>query len=923
MYINIKTGFSFRSVFGHTKDIIQHCKDQGSDFAGMADINNTFGHISFQKSCREQGIKPILGVCLPVFYNMDRIRRAPENIMTFIALNIDGLREIYRLVDLAHRNFYYKPRISHFDVNSLSNNIVVLSGVSPDLSKLHHDNLYLQLSPETPLAIRDIKTIPSIACCDNFYINPEDWKVYEAFADDRLRDKKTTIQYIPSYEEFLHIFPHQQLAIDNLLAVASKIDFSIEKAPMVKSIDNENIKSLCIIGAGMRGISLLKGKYKKRYKRELQLIEEKDYIDYFLVVADLVKYAKTKMTVGHARGSSAGSLICYLLGITEVDPIKYGLYFERFIDINRDDLPDIDIDFQDNKRHLIISYLKKKYGEDNVAQIGNISRLKSKSSIIRFAKALRINLGDIEELKDSIVGGTIKEALQETEAGKTFIKQFPNMKDVHRIEEHPSHSSVHAAGILVSTKPISDYCGINSREKQRIAMLDKRDAEEINLLKIDALGLRTLTILADICDQLKKPYTWLYDITMDDKKTYQMFNDHRYNGVFQFEGEAATNFAKKMQINCIEDISAIIALCRPGPSNSGGSNRYMKRRSGKSKVKYLDPSKAFIKATKATYGVLVYQEQVMQIAKDYAGLSWPEVSKLRKAIGKKKGIEESEKLFIKSAKKQGHKKQNIKAIWKEVETHGAYSFNLSHSISYAIISYLTAYFKAHYPLEFTVASLNHAKDDVSALKFLRDMVENEGIKYNPFHPKKSEKNWTSKKGKLYGGILSLNGIGPANANKFISLRSKGEYIPAGIQKHINNCDTPFKYLYPAKQLYGEYYNKGRFNQKCREIKDIHGRANWIFIGQLIKKNIRDMNEPALVIKRGGDIQESPTTFLQIVIEDDTDSIFCSIWPDMYEEIGKEISELGRENKDWYLIEGTISSNQFRGINIEEIRKITK
>ena len=272
------------------------------------------------------------------------------------------------------------------------------------------------------------------------------------------------------------------------------------------------------------------------------------------------------MAVGPSRGSSAGSLVCYLMGITEIDPLEYDLYFERFIDINRFDQPDIDVDFQDDKRHLVIKYLEKKYGKDNVAQIGNINRLKPKSAITRFAQALGVPVDDVIELKDAIMersGGDarandcMEDTFTDTDAGKKFIKNYPAMEVVKHIEAHPSHTGVHAGGILVCNNPITDYCGVNSRDKKRIGMLDKKDAEVVNLLKIDALGLRTLSIIAGVCDQIGKPYPWMYEIPVDDPATFKVFNDHRFNGIFQFEGSAVQGLAKQMPIDNIEDIAAL------------------------------------------------------------------------------------------------------------------------------------------------------------------------------------------------------------------------------------------------------------------------------------------------------------------------------------------------------------------------------
>ena len=910
MYLNIKTAYSFKSVYGTIENIITKCKVSGATFAGIADTNNTFGHVQWQEECKRQGIKPIFGVTLPVYSQLIKSvehRRISHNIVTLIALNLSGLREIYALVDKAHQNFYYTPRISITQLNMTTTNILILSGHRP--INVNHENLYRQVSPGIVQSVF-IGSAPSIAAINNNYIEKDDSGIYESFVDPRLTERRTTPQHLMTWQEWSEFFPKEGKALKNLLKIANQINFTIKPARMVQIPETKHsVSELCKIGAKTKGIDLKKKKYKARLKLELKLIKSKGYEDYFLIVSDLVQFAKTRMLVGPARGSAAGSLVCYLLDITEVNPLEYGLLFERFLDKNRTDLPDIDLDFQDDKRHLILAYLKTKYGSEKVAQIGNISRLQHKSALNRLAKALFIPLEMVEETKttNDMNGHTFKK----------LIKDYPALEDSKKLINHPLHTSIHAAGIIVSGERISHFCALNSRdEKQVVAMVDKIDAETLNLLKIDVLGLRTLTIIADCLSEIGKSSEWLYGLPKDDKKTYKLLNNHRFQGIFQFEGEAIQSLAKRIKLENIEDLSTLCALCRPGALSSGGANRYIKRRTGKSKTKYLDKCKSFVKITKETFGVIVYQEQVMKIAREYAGLSWPEVGKLRKAVAKSKGLNDYHKMFLDSAIKNGHKAKKANLVWNDIVTHGEYSFNLSHSISYAFLSYYTAYLKANFPLEFTHATLNHTKDDFSGLKFLRDMVENSGIDYEYFNPEYSVQKWSIRAGTLVGSLLSLDGIGPAAANKFVKCRKEGLVLPAGIVKKIDREDTIYKHLYPATEVYGKHYREGAV-----PIKEIKGEGKYKFIGRLSSVKARDLNEQHLIEKRGGEYKTGETSFLQITLEDDTDSISCVIWSDKYEDFGKEIAETGKE-KDWYKVIGELKGD-YRSINVRIIRKITK
>ena len=935
MWLNIKTGYTFKQVYGHLDKIAEKCATM-ADYGGIADLGNTFAHIPWSKACSKVGIKPIYGVQLPVVGSLQRdTRRYAFNWMTFIAKNTKGLQEIYQLVDKSFQQFYYRQRITYDQLNSTSDNIFILSGIAP-IWNLINKRIYKELSPCTPYNQRK-GFHPQVACIDNYYVDAEDDIIYEPFADERLRENKTSPLHILTSDEWLSIYGEeykQQLKI--IQYIARDCNVILPQATMVKYIGDDDIEKWCKKGAIEKGI-VSKSKYTKRYKREIKLIKKKDYVDYFLVVADAIRYAKTKMAVGPARGSSAGSLVCYLMGITEIDPLEYNLYFERFIDINRFDLPDIDVDFQDNKRHLVIKYLEKKYGKDNVAQIGNINRLKPKSAITRFAQALGVPIDDVIELKDAIMersGGDaranscMEDTFTDTDAGKKFIKTHPAMEVVKHIEAHPSHTGIHAGGILVCNNPITIYCGVNSRDKKRIGMLDKKDAEVVNLLKIDALGLRTLSIIAGVCDQIDKPYSWMYEIPVDDSATYKVFNDHRFNGIFQFEGSAVQGLAKQMPIENMEDVAALGALGRPGPLMSGGANDFIGARTGKNGIKYLSNHQAVIDATKDTYGIVIYQEQMLAIGRNYGQLSWADTQELRHAASKSLGDEFFDKFksnFITGALNQGEKKENAEKVWKAMHTFGSWAFNKSHAVSYGLISYVCAYLKAHYPLEFVVACLNHSKSDRSALKILRDAVENDGVKYKYFDSEYSIEEWSVQDGILYGGLITIHGIGSVMAKKAIKLRTAGQPYPIGLWNKINNAISSFKYLYPAKELYGDYYTdpaSHNLNDYVSKINEADHDGSFTVIGCLIKKNLRDANEACFVSKRKGKFLKGNTAWLNITIEDDTGSIMCKIKIEDYIRLGKNIAETGKEEKDWYMVYGQ-KINNWSIIFVKNIMKITR
>lgn len=918
--LTLRTEFSFKKTFGHIDKIIE-----GNPIAiGIADVNSTFGHVPLEKLCKKNNIKSIFGVRLGVVKSVAEKVRTEGWQYIFIAKNLNGLRGIYNLVKIAYDNFYYIPRVGLIDVWKLSDDIFVIS----DNFEIAERIDYIGLSPSTNPKVLDFD-LPRVAINNNYFSRPQDKKLYEILSGNRGRELHTYPQHILTEDEFMWLW-NDKTAVENTYAIAKQCNVEIEKASMVKYHGDKNLRDLCLEGAQKRGIDLSNKVYSDRMERELSLIDKKNFADYFLITSEMIIKAKKTMLVGPSRGSSAGSLVCYLTYITEIDPIEYGLLFERFIDINRSDLPDVDIDFPDKKRDKVIKELVKTNGRDNVRRIANINRLKPKSAIGEFADALGIPSYETDTVKDAIIersGGDARFAMrildtfESTEAGKNFINKYPNMKLVENMENHASYIGVHAAGVIVANNPLHWYGGIDTRSD--IVMMDKKGAEYLGLLKIDCLGLRTLSVLEDCAELIGMDNKEYYNLPLDDELTFKIFNNMRLSGIFQFEGYALQAITRQMGVHNFNDIVAITSLARPGPLHSGGTNTFVARRIGKESIEYMSDDDSIIKNTKETLGTIVYQEQLMNIGRDYGGLSWEDVSNIRKATSKSLGEEYLNKYkdkFIEGAVKKGFDSNEATKVWNNMVTFGSWAFNKSHAVAYGLISYFTAYMKAHYPLEFTVACLNNTKDDPSAVKILRDSVENDGLEYIPVDPILSEINWTVKNGKMIGGFVNIHGIGIKKAQGIIKRRKSGKEQTPSISKKLASPETPFDILSPCKYHWGDIYNNPReygLDIAPINITEIQGDGSYLFIGCLVDRNLRDLNEYQSVVKRGGKIIKDHTLFLNLTLEDDSDSIICTIDRYSYEEKGKIIAESGKINSDWFLVKGVIKGG-WRKVNIKEI-----
>ncbi len=924
----LRTEYSFQKTYGFMEKIVE-----GQDkVVGVADINNTFSHFYLNELCKEQNKKPIFGVRLMVVEQPEerikpRGQFGPEYI--FIAKNYSGLKEIYLLVERAHECFYYRAHIGLVDVWKLSEDVIV---IAPDFKMDERIDYIAVCNVTSPIALKS--KIPKVAINNNWMVEADDWEVYELFAGQRKSDKFTFPQHILSEKEWLFHYEDKE-AVANTYSIAEMCNVEFPYAEQLKYKGEEKIRTLCRKGAKAKGINLKDPAYKERMKMELGLIKDKNFIDYFMIVQQMIIKAKKEMLVGPSRGSSAGSLICYLLGITEIDPIRWDLLFERFIDVNRMDMPDIDIDFPDKKRMSVIKELVRTNGRENVANIATISTMNPKGSIGDFAKELELPEQEIDSIKNSIIstsGGDtrrrrfrMEDTFTTTSVGKIFIEKFPEMWEVTRIEKHARHSGKHAAGIIVAARPIREFASVNPRENSM--QLEGKSAEKMNLLKIDCLGLSTLSVLEEVADAIGMKYSDYYSMKCDDDNVFKLFRDIKVKGIFQFEGHALAGLCRTIKVTNIEDIIAITALARPGPLHGGGAAKFSKIHSGQEDIEYIMNHPDVIAITKPTMGVIVYQEQIMQILRGIGGFAWENVNGVRKLISKKSGKDKINKFkeeFVSGAEKNGIRKEEAEDAWKKILEFAQYGFNRSHAVAYGLVSYWTAWCKVYHPLQFLVANLNNSKGHLSSMRMIREMKESHKFEFISYDKEKSGEDWEVHGNKIIGPLTSINGIGKANAKVIVRKRETGETMAAGITKKLEKGETKFDILYPCKHYWGLMFKTPKrygLYTKPTVIKKVNKKGEYLIIAQLMKKNVRDLNEIQNVMKRGGEIYEEYTKLLNITVEDDTGSLMCRVNRYEYDKLGAIVAEEGEEETDWYLIRGKIISDDIIFLFISEIHKL--
>jgi DNA polymerase-3 subunit alpha len=613
------------------------------------------------------------------------------------------------------------------------------------------------------------------------------------------KDRKMSFQdfdiYVLSQEEMEESMKKQNIdrkdIYENTIEVANKVEeydikFNLDLLPVKHTSPNEELRELVLEGLKNRGL-LEKEKYMERIEEELGIIKEKNFSSYFLVVRNIIAWAKSQdIMVGPGRGSSAGSLVCYALGITEIDPLKYNLLFSRFINAERNDLPDIDTDIADNKRERVRSYIESEY--KNVASIATFQQFRGKGIVRDVSRALNVPLSDVNKVLKVC---DTWESFCTAKNTQWFRAKYPDVEVYgEKLRGRIRGTGVHAAGIVTSKEPIFKYAPMETRassnnKKERIPVVavDMEEAAEIGLIKIDALGLKTLSVISDAIDSIKERKGKKIDLTkisLDDKEVYDMLSDGLTKGVFQCEATPYTNLLVKMRVSNFNELVASNALVRPGAMNTIGKD-YIERKRGKQTIEFIHP--ILKEETEETYGCILYQEQVMSACMKMGNMSASEADKVRKIIGKKRDAAEFDIFkdkFVKNAT-EFIGIANAENLWKDFEAHSGYSFNKSHAVAYSMLSYWTAWLKKYYPLEFMFALLKNEKDKDARTEYLIE-AKRMKIAIKLPHINESEIDFSLKGSSIRFGLSSIKFLSDKLSARFIEARPFDSY--ASVEKFV-------------------------------------------------------------------------------------------------------------------------------------------
>jgi DNA polymerase-3 subunit alpha len=836
-------------------ELVKAAKDAGQTSLAITDHGTLSSHREMQIACKEQGVKPILGVeaYISPTDRFDRSSKTDKSIQAYnhiilLAKNKTGLANINTLQELAwNEGFYHKPRIDREVLKEYAEGIIVLSGclngliskciekgefseaklILKDFKKTFGDDFYIEVQSHNPkeineglLSLADELKIKAVATGDAHFAKGEDRILEEAMLilstspkADKDADFEMSRQIKDMLARFEYLYPNRKISFedynlfiqtrseieadfkkaginrtdifDNTMDVASKIeeyDFNrgLDLLPVPKTNADEKLAEMA--SEGLKRLNLDGEQvYMDRLNEELSIIKDKSFASYFLVVADMINWAKdNNIMVGPGRGSAAGSLVCYALGITDVDPIKYDLLFFRFINPERNDFPDIDTDFEDRRRKEVKDYLKKKF--KHVASISTFTYFKDKGVIRDASRVFMVPLSDVNRALKQV---DTFEDFMESPNTKEFRAKYPEVIWLaERLRGRIRSVGVHAAGVVVAKDDIRKYAPVESREDAQdkvsgripVVAYDMDTVADIGLIKLDALGLKTLSVISDTLSSIKSrtgKTIVLSELPLDDPKVYKMLGDGYTKGIFQAEATPYTNLLIKMGIDKFEDLAASNALVRPGAMNTVGAS-YIKRKNGEEAVQYVHPiMKPF---TENTYGVIIYQEQVMQACVHLGGMSWSEADKVRKIIGKKKDAKEFDQFkdkFIEGAEKHISKKQ-AQHLWHDFEAHAGYSFNRSHAVAYSLLSYYTAWLKYHYPLEFIFSILKNEGDKDARTEYLIE-AKRLGLSIKLPHINESDVYFSLKGESIRFGLAEVKFISDSIANKIIERRPFTDY----------------------------------------------------------------------------------------------------------------------------------------------------
>ena len=773
--LQVKTSYSLLSSLNNIEKLVSLAKNLGYTSLAITD-SNMFGTIEFYKCCLKYQIKPIIGLELTI----------SDSIIILYAKNELGYKTLIKLSTLASER-----NLKIDDLQDFVNVVLVMPFQSFN-EKIFNifENKYIGYSNQSE---KECIKHPKVFISNVLYLNKNDYQYLDYLY--MIRDGKVLGEFelntykghhLLSKEEIIKIADEEDIQNSKHISDICNVEIKYTKnlQPIYKEgIDEfQYLTNLCQKGLNKRLNNNIEKKYQDRLDYELSVINKMGFCNYFLVVYDYVKYAKkNNILVGPGRGSAPGSLVAYTLGITEIDPIKYNLLFERFLNPERVTMPDIDIDFDSNKRELVVNYVVEKYGIKNVAGIITFNTLASKQVIKDVGRVLNIPLKLTDAISKLITDKDLITSYNNNSKLKSLINSSEELKKLYDISLHleglPRHVSIHAAGIVISNRHLDEVIPLYKNDIGIYTTAYSMNyLEELGLLKMDFLGISNLTIIDEIITNIKNNEQInisFNNIPLDDTKTMEIFKKADTDGIFQFESPGMKNFLKKLNPNSLDDLIAAIALYRPGPMDNIDS--YIKRKSGKEPISYLD--KCLEPILKSTYGIIIYQEQIMQIANVLAGYSLGEADILRRAMSKKKlDILQNEKeKFIKRSIEKGHSEESATKIFELILKFAGYGFNLSHSVSYAIVAYKMAFLKRHFCHYFMLSLLNNAiGSDVKTQIYISE-AKHKKITITPPDINISTYKYIIKNKQIICPFSIIHNIGYSVSHAIIKEREKGPF----------------------------------------------------------------------------------------------------------------------------------------------------
>ena len=849
VHLHVHSEYSLLDGMCRINDLPKRAKELGMKAIALTDHGVMFGAVNFYKECIKENIKPIIGCEV---YVAPRSRFQKEtgiddnySHLILLAKNKEGYQNLIKLVSLGFtEGYYYKPRIDLEILEKYSEGLICLSAclagsinkaiLADDMEKakeiaLWHKNVfgedyYLEIQnngvPEQVMVnqkliqLSRILDIPLVATNDSHYLKKEDSYNHEILLciqtgkkmtdEDRMRFS-TDEFYIKSPEEMAEYFSAVPEAIENTVKIANKCSFDFEfgvtklpnyEVPIEYKTHEEYFRKLTWDGIEKRYGKVFSEEIKNRTEYELGIISKMGYVDYYLIVWDFIHYAKTNgIPVGPGRGSGAGSIVAYAIGITDIDPIKYQLLFERFLNPERISMPDFDVDFCYERREEVIDYVARKYGKDHVSQIITFGTMSAKSVIRDVGRVLDVPYAEVDKIAKMIpfeIHITIDKAIESNRELKNLYETSETTKRIIDIakclEGMPRNASTHACGVVITKDPVDTYVPLYVNDGNVVAEYTMVLLEELGLLKMDFLGLRTLTVIEDCKKMIKKNrgIDVVFDDKMDDQNVYKLWQEGKTFGIFQFESAGMTSFMKELKPDCLEDIIAGVSLYRPGPMDQ--IPRYIKGKLNPGHNEYTHPSLEPI--LNVTYGCMVYQEQVMQIVRDLAGYSLGRADLVRRAMGKKKldvmskereifihgQVDENGNIIVPGCIRNGIDEQSANKIFDEMSEFAKYAFNKSHAAAYAVVSYRTAYLKAYYKEELMAATLNSFLGNLDKIPIYIEDCKAMGIEILKPSINESMARFTVCNNKIRFGLGTIKNVGISAIDSIVSEREKnGKY----------------------------------------------------------------------------------------------------------------------------------------------------